>query len=583
MNPIKYIDIDSTYRDRRLFPNPADFQVIHNTSQSNNINEFKDPVSLGSIKYPTVFGKMLAYPISQPATNQLVVEPRIYQQYNFNFTDTLNPVQNIFNDDIVEVFNDQNPLISSSFHTVTDTVFQSNTVALETSTVFAPIDTTATVYPDVLLNFYLSDTSSDIDGYYVGKTIIINSQSRTILGYSGGNHLATVGTQLSVAPTTGDPYTIYTNATWTLITDSAITPTGTLAYPSRDVHDIGDRNLYRIRKEIPFYQGTVDTPPITLRSIPLLTTGSAIDDFYKNKWLTITNETRTIESGVIAGVTYSISPATYGEYDTALPTTVTLVSTANIDPTKLDEYTFIVASAAFNGYNLRMVIASVVNATDITVYTGLPAGIAPGDTYWVDWNNPIVGESRKILSYNGTTKIATLEQPFSSIPYYLDTFDILTINYDNFSSMSLFSSDTFLASQAICYEVTLQCLVLPNLTIKNGTGNRIAFYPYIYLEFSSASSESYRNVYITNVPNLAERLFKIPIYNVITPLSSPFVVLNGLGQRMAIKLKPRDNFNVKVFLPNGEIIQWDVTDTQPPVIPLPELQVSITLGFRRIS
>ena len=48
---VKFLELDSNYRDRNAYPNPADFQVnISQTGLRNNSNAL-DPVTLG---YPVV-------------------------------------------------------------------------------------------------------------------------------------------------------------------------------------------------------------------------------------------------------------------------------------------------------------------------------------------------------------------------------------------------------------------------------------------------------------------------------------------------------------------------------------------------
>ena len=44
-------------------------------------------------------------------------------------------------------------------------------------------------------------------------------------------------------------------------------------------------------------------------------------------------------------------------------------------------------------------------------------------------------------------------------------------------------------SQSVCYQLTLEAITLPNQSISAlGLGGKIAFYPYLYVEFSNASA-----------------------------------------------------------------------------------------------
>jgi hypothetical protein len=367
------------------------------------------------------------------------------------------------------------------------------------------------------------------------------------------------------------------------VTDTAITPVGTFAYPSSHIHNFPQkyRNLYRIRNDVPYFQGTVVAG--TQNTITASANASATNDIYTNKWIVITNDTRDISTGVISAITPGTgSPTWYEEFSPAFPTLVSIPSTAGINANDLDNYKLYVSTLwAGTPYLVILDIASIVNGTDLYVYTGIPVEFFVGDTFWVVYNNPLVNQRQKISAYNGATQVITTGQKFSGPVVAGDTFDILTVNYDNFSSLSIFT-DNVITRDEVCYEITLHSLSLPNIPIKNGNGNRIAFYPYIYLEFSSGSSSSYNNIFITNVPNLSKRLFKIPIYNVVTPFSSDFVVLNGLGMKQRVKWKVSDNYNVRVYLPNGEVIVYDIADSQPPNAPLPNVQISVTIGLRNL-
>jgi hypothetical protein len=75
------------------------------------------------------------------------------------------------------------------------------------------------------------------------------------------------------------------------------------------------------------------------------------------------------------------------------------------------------------------------------------------------------------------------------------------VNYkkNNFSPLDYTGSLTSVTS-AVCYEVTLIELTLPNVLLK--TGSRIAFYPYVYVEFSNVSSaeKASTNLFYSNNP-----------------------------------------------------------------------------------
>ena len=75
----KYIEFDSTYRDRSQYPNPAEFTVLSEQPEYSNKNA-SDPVSLGSMVYPRPsqtnpitfqnFGWLFIYPSNTNSTGE---------------------------------------------------------------------------------------------------------------------------------------------------------------------------------------------------------------------------------------------------------------------------------------------------------------------------------------------------------------------------------------------------------------------------------------------------------------------------------------------------------------------------------
>jgi hypothetical protein len=134
-----------------------------------------------------------------------------------------------------------------------------------------------------------------------------------------------------------------------------------------------------------------------------------------------------------------------------------------------------------------------------------------------------LNEIRKITSYSGDgistdpTKpniapyMFTLDKPFNSVP---DTrgngiIEILNFSYDNFNPFS-YTGSLVSQQEMVCYEVELLNLILPNQVLSVGEGGRIAFYPYIYVEFSnvSAAGSGLTNIIYSNNPNATKANFR---------------------------------------------------------------------------
>jgi hypothetical protein len=161
------------------------------------------------------------------------------------------------------------------------------------------------------------------------------------------------------------------------------------------------------------------------------------------------------------------------------------------------------------------------------------------------------------------------------------SWEILEFSYDNYNPIN-YNGTTVSLQQEVCYEIELQRLTLPNKVLLSGFGNRIAFYPYIYVVFEPTNHEHY-NIITSNNPNSNHAIFSVGIYNVNSPDRAAFVVLDGRGMTQTIKWKPNQNFRFKVLLPNGDVFQIVEEDTLPPSAPDFYLQTSAVFGFKRLG
>ena len=120
------------------------------------------------------------------------------------------------------------------------------------------------------------------------------------------------------------------------------------------------------------------------------------------------------------------------------------------------------------------------------------------------------------------------------------------------------------------------------MVLASGFGNIIAFYPYLYVEFSNTTSMN-KNILFSNNPNARRVLFKVPIDDVNTPDVSSFISVNGQCMVQTIKFKPYDNFRVSVYLPNGELFTTEEVDFVSPSPPNPNVQLSLTFSIKRME
>ena len=139
-------------------------------------------------------------------------------------------------------------------------------------------------------------------------------------------------------------------------------------------------------------------------------------------------------------------------------------------------------------------------------------------------------------------------------------------------------------SEAVCYEIELVNLILPNLELAVARGGRIAFYPYVYVELSNVSSSQRAGpgAIYSNNPNSTRMLFRAAVDDTPTPLISPFIKIDGDGMVQTVKFKPNDNLRFSVRMPRGEIFAVTEQDTVGPQSPNERVQVSVMFSVKKL-
>jgi hypothetical protein len=121
----------------------------------------------------------------------------------------------------------------------------------------------------------------------------------------------------------------------------------------------------------------------------------------------------------------------------------------------------------------------------------------------------------------------------------------------------------------------------PNKILNCGYGNRIAFYPYIYVEISNVHSRAKNAIYSNNF-NAAKVTFRVPITDVQNPMNTSFLNFDGDRMIQTIKFNPHDNLFLSVRLSNGELFKTAETELFSPSSPNPEIQISACFKLKKI-
>ena len=496
----KYLELDSNYRNRNLYPNPASFVVELSQSGTKGQLAAVDPItyaypqnifSPNDIPCSTGNGLQFKYnlaagntgsntgsenaPIIAASSNTIIVLIYTYKTNNVVQMSTANGYLtgavlqstagsskqlrrivdwNFLKDDGSNQF----------FLAYIESPFDTAVLGASSSfTVYNPTDITTTTYPFVFIPQTLS-----IPNYY-DKYILYNQNKQNyadILSFNKDTHLA----QLSDI----------TNLNWNL------------------------QDVLVMRQEVPRCVGNVG---VTGNSVSAVNVGFTLDNTFVNNFIR----------------TYSTTGPTGAE-------------------------------------NAQVVkITGVVQNITSTGVTGTP--------------------SFQLISNN--TDVAIVTPNFTSVPDTTQSYEIMAFNIDN-ASPFVFTGTMSAQSQPVAQEITLNSLILPNATLKDG--GRIAYYPYVYVEIENKSSSSggTRNLIYSNNPHTYKAVFKVPITDLNYPAQSPFVKLTGNGMKQTMIFKQNDDMFVSVRLPNGKLFETQSADNKPGNLPNPLLQISLLFGMEKI-
>ena len=225
---------------------------------------------------------------------------------------------------------------------------------------------------------------------------------------------------------------------------------------------------------------------------------------------------------------------------------------------------------------------AIVASTTTTVQ--LDASSSAVDDYYVGYyiRVPSLNQSQRIVAYNGTTKVATVSPGFTVAP--TGQYQLLQFSYDN-EGLYTFSASTVSLREAVCYDIELLNLVVPNVYLSQAYGGHAVFYPYLYVQLTpeNSSVKQGSNSIASNNPHAIRMLFRVLVDDTVNRDNSPFVRIDGGGMVQRIKLMPADSFRFAVYLPNGNLFQTVEQDNYSPEIPNSMVQISAMFSFRRVN
>lgn len=540
MSTTRYIEIDSTYRDRNKWPNPAEFEVLVAQSGRKDKMNADDPVS-DSAPINNFYFRSNMFALSQSATIITSVQSVAAGQFGAagdNKTiieikcDTANDFQTVENYYAGAVAYNQNKLQSSR---IISYIYMGNNraqITVEGFTTTQPVDKIQIIDPSDISdqqNAFIFVPNGRI-AYNAYPGYILYNQTRNnyvnILGYNPITRL------LKLDNITGKNWNLSAN------------------------------QVFSIHKKHPI-KDTINNVDLDNMVISLPSTFTNEQDAYVNSYITLFNDPKFQ------------SPRRIIRYETFTGKTPAIAD--NINTIKFPN-----TASKKNGYynNAWIQIMSGPCAGDVQkIINYAVTGVEPNLTRVATVNNSFSGTIDDNIDF--TFRSVFLESPLEIASASPATFQIFPFSHDNHNPFVYTGS---MQQEVVCYQIELLNIIIPNKILNCGVGSRIAFYPYIYVELSniSGSSSGMKNSIYSNNPNATSMVFRVPIYDVQNPTNSSFVKLDGDGMTQTLKFKPNDSIFFSVHLSNGELFKTLENETYAPLSPNPEIQISAAFSFKRV-
>jgi hypothetical protein len=557
MSSNRYLEFDSTYRNRILYPEPSEFTVEMSQSGQKAKLQALDPMSYASpiLVWNNSFVEGGVSNLINGIAISPVGVPSEVGNTTFKISATggatgLRQIKNFYSGSSIYTATgggyvarrilDYTPLQyqagtgSSALITVDSAIPDGFVGSSFPFTIANPTPLSTNSPSGSAIKFFIPAGSLG-DNFYVNYKIenLNTFEIKTITYYDGATRLATLN-----SPTTAD---------W--------------------LNSASTGYNFAIRYENPAYTGTFGaTNSTTAYSLIGNTNASSETSYYVNSFIRISDVS-------LVNPPYSSPTGPYGE-ERRIVKYITgdgLVSSVSGGGTTivLNSQT----SSSVDSYYVGCIFYDSTTASSaiVTAYTGStrtltisPAiGGAGGGDVW-------------------SMRTAFIERPFSvsssSLKYEMEYFTTDMCNPFTFSG-SLTTTQ-----EMVCYEVELLNLALPNSILTSGRGGRPIFYPYLYVELQqiSASSAGNKGIICSNNPNSYRMLFRAVVDDTPIPVVSPFIKIDGDGMVHVIKFKPSDSFKFSVRHSDGELFKTVINDSTGPTERNPLAQISACFGFKRI-
>jgi hypothetical protein len=177
-------------------------------------------------------------------------------------------------------------------------------------------------------------------------------------------------------------------------------------------------------------------------------------------------------------------------------------------------------------------------------------------------------------------------EPLTNLPNeFKGCFNGLVYPFLNEGIVPLNFAGTYLTQSVMsCYEMTVLSLILPNVPVQSLNSFITSGLPFVLLEIQNVSMPSSynKNSIISNNPYASNSTFVCPLSDISSPLISKFIKINSAGMVQVIKFTPADNLRIRVLLPNGNLFKTQELDNSPPAPFNPLLQLGFLIELKKL-
>jgi len=599
----KYLMIDSTYRDRLLYPSPAEFILPINSPIGNNVLNSKNPTAAG-------------YPV-----------------YNFCFLNATGSFTGVItggNPRALEVATTINNLTGIGVIGVDTSLDNAVDMFVNLSLQVAGDANTYTIigYDPVRRILYL-DTPILTAAFVIGANYTITNPSTSSAIVLQGYKLAVNG-----FPVSNDGFFLSSSTliyVWDLTINEIRTgyltnATINLTSPFPAGWSVSDKyivSLDTMPSEYGDFNSVVPTNPVLKTGIHRFTIVDPGTGYQNQMDVEIVQQfdARPAYAIGIGRVVFTTTTGGVSRLDLLYCGDQYLMNT---------EYFLLPVGDVFRpGLAVIKVLSTAVgfvvdNPTTTSDLTGsymIPLLLSPeftydisSDTISISPNNSLPFRPNRIIknismidanSLNGLTPIVQtllyqnkkiiMTQPLSpelytrltasNIALFPEAYNYYVIPFDKDGCVSMDYRGTFVSSnQMVCYGITVNTLILPNQILNLPFGSLTSSYPYVLLEITNETASSGHNkaVIYSNNPNTVSATFVCSISDINSPTITKFININSDRSSQIVKFKPNDNLRFSLKMPDGRIFETEIKDYLPPLAPNPLLQINCLIEIIRL-